>query len=502
MMTAPFILTALFFVLILGIACWGMRQTSNVGDFFLGGKTLGPWLLAISYGTTYFSAAAFIGFAGRLGWNYGLNALWIALGNTLLGGFLAWYVLGKQTRRMTHNLNAMTMPEFFAARYDSQKMKAIAAGIIFVFMIPYSASIFQGLSFLFESTFHIPFWVALLIITVFTSVYIMIGGYKAVARVDFLQGIVMFVGAILMVTFLVSKFGGIANVLESINSVRAERMALDPNHPLAIKPPLSVWILPGLIFMTSFGVWGLPQMVHKYYAIKDERQIFRGALVTTVFAFIVVGGAYFAGTMCPLMNEELLLPNGAEKLNIESLVPTLLTNYLPPFMMAMILLLVLSASISTLTSLVLVSASAVTIDLYKGYVNPNATQGRMLLLMRVLSTLFIVASFVVTISKVTWIITLMSVSWGAIAGAFMAPFMYGLFWKRTTKAGAYAGMLTGLLLSNGLFFGCINLYDMPTANAFSALFASIAMIVPFVVVPTVSLVTKPPKGDTIDKAFG
>ena len=505
MLTAPFILTAIFFIVILGIACWGLRQTSNVGDFFLGGNTLGPWLLAVSYGTTYFSAAAFIGFAGRLGWQYGLNALWIALGNTLLGGLLAWLVLGKQTRRMSHNLNTMTMPEFFGMRYDSQKMKAISAVIIFVFMIPYSASIYQGLSYLFESTFHIPFWVALLIITVFSSVYVTLGGYKAVARVDFLQGIVMFFGAILMIVFLLRSFGGLSNVLESIDSTRAELAALDPSDPLAIKAPLSVWILPGLIFMTSFGVWGLPQMVHKYYAIKDERQIFRGAIVTTVFAFFVVGAAYFAGTMCPLMEKDLLLPGSAEKMNIESLVPTLLTTRLPEFMMAIILLLVLSASISTLTSLVLVSASAVTIDLYKGYINPNATQERMLFLMRLFSVLFIVASFIITVSKVTWIITLMSISWGAIAGAFMAPFMYGLFWKRTTKAGAYAGIITGLLLSNGLFFGCMYYsyyYNLPSmANNYAPVFASIAMIVPFVIVPIVSLMTKPPKQEAIDKAF-
>ena len=501
MLSLPFWLTILFFCVVLGIAFWGLKRTSNVNDFFLGGKTLGPWLLAISYGTTYFSAAAFIGFAGRLGWQYGLSALWIALGNTLLGGFLAWYVLGKQTRRMSHNLNTMTMPEFFGLRYDSQKMKAISAAIIFVFMIPYSASIYQGLTYLFETTFHIKFWKALLIITVFTSVYITIGGYKAVARVDFLQGIIMFFGAILMVAFLVSHFGGISNVLESINSKRAELATLDPSDPLAIKMPLSVWILPGLVFMTSFGVWGMPQMVHKYYAIKDERQIFRGAIVTTVFALFVVGAAYFAGTMCPLMDRELLLPGGAEKMNIESLVPTLLTTSLPQFMLAIILLLVLSASISTLTSLVLVSASAVTVDLYKGYINPNATQERMLLLMRVFSVLFIVASFIITVSKITWIITLMSVSWGAIAGSFMAPFMYGLFWKRTTKAGAYAGMFTGLILSNALFLGCLWYYPS-MANAYSPVFASIAMIIPFVVVPMVSLMTKPPKQGTLDKAFG
>lgn len=504
MLTAPFILTVVFFILILGIACWGMRQTSNVNDFFLGGKTLGPWLLAISYGTSYFSAAAFIGFAGRLGWQYGLNSLWIALGNTVAGGFLAWYVLGKRTRHMTHNLNAMTMPEFFGTRYDSQKMKAISALIIFTFMIPYSASIYQGLTYLFESTFGIPFWVALLIITIFTMVYIIIGGYKAVARVDFLQGTIMFFGAILMVAFLVSRFDGVTNVVEKINSLHAERTALgetEPSDPFAIKPPLSPLILPALIFMTSFGVWGMPQMIHKYYAIRDERQILRGAVVTTVFALVVGGGAYFAGTMCPLMSSDILLPAGAEKINLERLVPDLLTNYLPQYMLAVILLLVLSASISTLTSLVLVSASAVTIDLYKGYVNPAATQKQMLLLMRILSGFFILASFVVTISKITWIITLMSVSWGAIAGSFMAPFLYGLFWKRTTKAGAYAGMFTGLILSNALFFGCFRLYGMPTANAFSPVFASIAMVVPFVVVPIVSLVTKPPKRETIELAF-
>jgi SSS family solute:Na+ symporter len=329
----------------------------------------------------------------------------------------------------------------------------------------------------------------------------MIGGYKAVARADFLQGMIMFFGAILMATFLVSHFGGVANVLESINTVRAERLALDATDPLAIKPPPSVWLLPALIFMTSFGVWGMPQMVHKYYAIKDERQIHRGAIVTTIFAVFVSGCAFFTGTMCALMSPEHLVPEGASAIHMERLVPDLVTNYLPQSMLAIILLLVLSASISTLTSLVLVSASSVAIDLYKGYLKPDASQGRMLFLMRLLSGVFILASFIVSVSQVSWIITLMSVSWGAIAGSFMAPYLYGLFWKRTTKAGAYAGMFTGLILSHALFFGCCYFYNMASANALSPVFASIAMIVPFAVVPVVSLMTKPPKAEVIDKAF-
>lgn len=501
-LSLPFWLTILFFLLVLGIAFWGMKRTTNINDFFLGGTSLGPWILAISYGTAYFSAAAFIGFAGKLGWQYGFYALWIAIGNTIVGGCLAWLVLGKRTRNMSRNLNVMTMPEFFAERYDSQKMKAISAVIIFVFMIPYSASVYQGLTYLFESTFNIRFEIALLIITTITGIYIIVGGYQAVARIDFLLGTIMFVGSILMVTFLVSRFGGLGSVIENINTLHAERSALsqtDPDNPLAISAPW--FILPALVFMTSFGVWGMPQMVHKYYAISDERQILRGAIVTTIFAFFVVGSAYFAGVMCQLIEPDKL-PIIDGKLTLDRLVPDLLSTYLPQVLMALILLLVLSASMTTLASLVLVSASAVTIDLYKGYLNPKASTKTMLLLMRILSGFFIIASFVVAVGKISWIVTLMSVSWGAIAGSFMAPFIYGLFWKRATKAGAYTGMFTGLILSNGLFFYTYFACSPAMASAYSPVFASVAMIVPFVTLPIASFMSRPPKTETLEKAFG
>jgi len=507
-MSLPFWLTILFFLVIFVIAFWGMRRTSNVNDFFLGGTTLGPWLLAISYGTAYFSAVAFIGFAGTLGWKYGFGGLWVALGNTIIGGALAWLVLGKQTRRMSRNLNVMTMPEFFAKRYDSRTMKAVSAVIIFVFMIPYSASVYQGLTYLFESTFKIDFTLALLIITIVTGIYIVVGGYKAVARIDFVQGMIMFFGAILMVAFLVHHFGGVSNVIEKVNHLyqqRTDMVTSDPENPLAILPArqfiFPAWlILPALVFMTSFGVWGMPQMVHKYYAISDERQIFRGAVVTTVFALVVVGAAYWIGAMCHLLESVPLGENN--KVVFDRLVPDFLTAYLPQYLMAVVLLLVLSASMSTLTSLVLVSASAVTIDLYQGYINPKATEKQKLILIRILSGFFIIASFLVAVYKISWIVTLMSVSWGAIAGSFMAPFMYGLFWKRTTKVGAYTGMFTGLILSNGLFFTWYFVYGSTAASIYSPVFASIAMIVPFITIPIVSLLSKPPQKQVVEQAFG
>ena len=138
------VLLPIFMLGMVLIGIWGMKKTKTLNDFFLGGRTIGPWISAFAYGTTYFSAVLFIGFAGQFGWALGMNALWIAAGNTIIGGLLAWLVLGRRTRRMTQNINAMTMPEFLCERYQAKAIKAISAVIIFVFLLPYSAAAFKG----------------------------------------------------------------------------------------------------------------------------------------------------------------------------------------------------------------------------------------------------------------------------------------------------------------------------------------------------------------------
>jgi solute:Na+ symporter, SSS family len=477
------ILLSVFLLAMIGIGIWGMRRTSTLNDFFLGGRSIGPWVSAIAYGTTYFSAVLFIGFAGKLGWGFGLGALWIAAGNVVLGSFLAWWVLGRRTRRMTQNLDVMTMPEFLAERYGAKSLKLIAAAIIFIFLLPYSASIFKGLGHLFEINFKMSYDLALLLMIAVTGVYLVLGGYFSVAVTDFIQGIIMVFGSLAMVAVLVGKGGGLGTVVHQI-------VAVYPQHvPLAKQP--SFWTLASLVFMTSFGTWGMPQMVQKFYAIKDESVIKVAAVITSLFAVVIVFSAYFTGAMTHIFYSAVPLVNGQP--GFDRLIPGLLTTHLSPELMALILLLVLSASMSTLSSLVLVSSSAVAIDMYKGHVNPGVSSANSVAMMRFLSGLFILISFLIARYEFAFIVTLMSLSWGAVAGSFMAPYVYGLFWKRVTAAGAYAGMATGLLTSVGLFF--------LLGPAQAPLSASLAMILPFAVVPAVSWFTQPPSAEIMQKAF-
>ncbi|MDR2169088.1 MAG: sodium:solute symporter family protein [Planctomycetaceae bacterium] len=494
----PLVLTLLFFVLIFFIAIWGMRRTVDVHDFFLGGGTLGAWFLAFSYGTAYFSAVIFVGFAGKFGWQFGLSALWVGIGNAVIGSGLAWIILGRRTRRMTHNLEVKTMPEFFAVRYESNGMKIITALIIFIFLTPYTASVFTGLSYLFEIVFErrFSFTFVLTVISAVSFIYVSFGGYKAIARIDFIQGLIMFIGSLLMVYFVAKNYGGIWAAAAEVSTKINERIS-------GGEVQLSSWyILPSVVFMTSFGVWGLPQMVHKYYAIRDEGEIIRGALITTIFALVIGCAAYFTGAMTHLMPAGEIPKTLAGGVNFDQLVPDLVASHLPQILMAVILLLVLSASLSTLSSLALVSSSAITIDLYKGYFNPRATAGNELLLMRLLCGVFILISYLIALYKPAWIVSLMSISWGAVAGSFLAPYIYGLFWKRTTKLGAYSGMWSGLFISNGLYWYWFFTESPIEAGTRSPLAASIAIIIPLIVVPIVSIITPPPKNETIKKAFG
>jgi solute:Na+ symporter, SSS family len=477
------ILLVLFLAVMVAVGVWGMRRTKTLGDYFLGNRTLGPWVSAFAYGTTYFSAVLFIGFAGKLGWGFGLNALWISAGNVLFGALAAWLVLARRTRLMTQNLDVMTMPEFLHERYSSKNLKLAAAMIIFVFLLPYSASVFKGLGHLFEVNFHIPYDAALLIMIGVTGIYLILGGYFSVVVTDFIQGIIMLFGAAAMVAVLVGKGGGLVQTWHTVAANYAAHL------PAGRGPD---WLmLAALVFMTSFGTWGLPQMVQKFYAIKDARVIRTATIVTTLFSLVIVFAAYFTGAMSHLFYSAVPLVNGRP--DFDRLIPDLLTSQLSPALMAVILLLVLSASMSTLSSLVLVSASAVAIDMYKGHVNPEISNRDSVAMMRFLSGIFVLFSLAVAKYELAIIVTLMSLSWGAVAGAFMAPYLYGLYWRRVTAAGAAAGMITGVVLDVVLFFWW--------GPAKAPLAASAAMIAPFLVVPLVSWLTSPPAQEQVSKAF-
>ncbi|MDR1867102.1 MAG: sodium transporter [Treponema sp.] len=480
------IFLSLFLIVMIAVGFWGMRRTKTLGDFFLGGRSLGPWVSAIAYGTSYFSAVIFIGFAGAQGWQFGFNALWIALGNALIGAGAAWLVLAKRTRRQTQNLEAMTMPEYLQERYGAKHLKACAASIIFFFLLPYSASVFKGLGHLFEAVFHIPYDIALLIMIGFTGVYLILGGYFAIAVTDCIQGSIMFFGAIVMIVVLTREGGGLSAMLIKVTE------NYNSHVPPAQQP--SVLTVLSLVFMTSFGTWGLPQMTQKFYAIKNEHIIPRATVVTTVFALVIGVTAYLTGAYAHAFFDLTTVPKASSgAINYDSIVPALLTGHLPEVLLSLILLLVLSASMSTLSSLVLVSSSAVAIDLAPEGQNSKTGKDHSVALMRVLSAVFVIISYFISRFQISFIVTLMSLSWGAVSGAFAAAYLYGLYWKRATKAGAYSGLFSGLIIEITLFF------ILGPSN--SPLAASIAIIVPFIVVPIVSLCTRPPRITIIKKAF-
>ncbi|MDR2746701.1 MAG: sodium/solute symporter [Treponema sp.] len=485
-MNIGIVFLVIFLVVMTGIGIWGMKKTKTLGDFFLGGRSLGPWVSAVAYGTSYFSAVIFIGFAGTQGWQFGLNALWIALGNAVIGAGAAWLVLARRTRRMTQNLDTMTMPSFLQERYGAKHLKPVAASVIFFFLLPYSASVFKGLGHLFEKVFGIPYDIALLIMIAFTGIYLILGGYFAIAITDFIQGIIMFFGAAVLVLVLSGQGGGYFEMVKK--TAEAYNAHIPPD-----RQPSFITVF-SLVFMTSFGTWGLPQMTQKFYAIKSEHVIKRAALVTTIFALMIGFAAYSTGAFSHVFFDPGSLPkNAAGAIQYDLIVPTLLTSHLPQVLLALILLLVLSASMSTLSSLVLVSSSSVAIDLYPSRIDEKTGKDRSVAMMRFLSAIFIIVSYFISRFQISIIVYLMSLSWGVVSGSFAAPYILGLYSKRVTKAGAYAGLLSGTALMIILFFA------LGSSN--SPLAASIAIIVPFAVVPLVSAFTQPPAKELLDKAF-
>lgn len=485
-----YVFLGLFVVLMIAVGIISKKKVNSVQDFFLGGRKMGPWLSAFAYGTTYFSAVIFIGYAGKTGWELGVSTTLIGIGNALIGGLLAWIVLAKRTRRMTHELNASTMPEFFEKRYNSKAMKIVTALIIFIFMVPYSASVYQGLGYLFERTFGIPFLYCMAAMAVLTGIYLLLGGYVATALNDVIQGIIMLIGVTLMIIFIMSHpaVGGLSNGLAKLSEVPEVGPGLA--SPFSSKPLNLI----GLIILTSFGTWGLPQMVHKFYAIRDEKAIKTGTVISTIFALVIAGGAYFVGGFGRLFLDNKMPIGVNGNPNPDMVMPLVLETALPDALIGVIVILVLSASMSTLSSIVLVSSSAISMDLVKGTLFPKAKNGNVMLLMRIMCAVFVVLSFIVAVTPNT-ILSLMSFSWGTIAGAFLAPFIYGLYWKGTTRAGAWAGFIAGFSVSViGAIITKMNAAVAPNIGA-------VAMIASLIAVPIVSLLTAKLPEKHVEKVF-
>ncbi|MDR0576984.1 MAG: sodium:solute symporter [Candidatus Accumulibacter sp.] len=486
-----------FFAVTISIGFYTRKHARDVDGFVLGGRKVGPWLSAFAYGTTYFSAVVFIGYAGQFGWKYGMAALWIGLGNAFVGSLLVWYVLGARTRAMTHYLRAQTMPEFFGARFGSHGLRIAAAAIIFVFLIPYTASVYNGLSRLFDMAFGAPYEWCIIGMAVLTCVYVVLGGYMAAAVNDFVQGLVMLFGIVAVIVAVLAGYGGYTNAMVALsrvpNDAQGAAGAMQGVFVSIFGPnPLD---LAGVLVLTSLGTWGLPQMVQKFYAIRSSNAIKRGAIISTLFALVVSGGSYFLGGFGRLAAGEIAYTPAGTPV-YDSVIPAMLAN-MPDLLIGLTVVLVLSASMSTLSSLVLTSSSTLTLDFLKGNFIRDMDVKTQLLSIRLLVVAFVLISAAIALvqynSPVTFIAQLMAISWGVLAGSFLAPFLYGLYWRRATTASVWACFIFALaLVCSNMAFGYIG----SPINA-----GALAMLAGLAIVPLVSSFTPRPDAEKMDALF-
>jgi len=466
------LIIAIYAFTIIGIGIIGLKKTKSFSDFFLGGGNIGPWMTAFTYATAYFSAVLFIGFAGKIGWGFGYSGLWIALSNALIGVLAVWWFLGNRIKKMSVEYEVHTMSEFFEKRYDSQFLKFFAGISIFIFFIPYSSAVFMGLSYLFKSNFNIDYTLALIVMGSFTAVYLVLGGYKSMAMIDVVFGIIMIVGVFILLFFTLSKAGGLNNITQNL-------AAINPDLIKLVGPP-GIWNLFCLIFLTSIAPMAMPQLVQKFYAIKDKRSIHIGMIASTVFALIIGGVAYFTGATTRLFLSPENSPNAfmQGKPVFDALMPELLANVIPDSLSVLMLLLILSASMSTLAALVLISSSAAVKDIYSGFINRKASDRQLTLYMRYTSAFFILLSVVLAYFKPSSIVAILAVSWGAIGSVFLGPFLWGLFSKKVNKIGAISSSVLGLAV-------CLILYISGSSSPEAG---TIGMMVSIAVNPVFSLI--------------
>lgn len=490
------LLLVIFFTVTVFVGIYCRKHATDVNSFVLGGRSVGPWLTAFAYGTSYFSAVIFVGYSGQFGWKYGIASTWIGIGNSLIGSLLAWVILGRRTRLMSQHLNSATMPEFFGKRYESDCLKILASIIVFVFLIPYTASLYNGLSRLFEMAFPgISYSTCVIVMAVLTGIYVIAGGYMATAINDFIQGIIMLLGIVAVIAAVLSGQGGFIQALKGLAEIPCEGLPGGFNSFFG-PDPLGLF---GVVILTSLGTWGLPQMVQKFYAIKSEDNIAKGTIISTVFALVVAGGCYFLGGFGRLFSDQLPLIDNVPAGSYDAIIPTMLQN-LPDILIGVVIVLVLSASMSTLSSLVLTSSSTLTLDMMKGHLIKNMSEKKQILWIRILIVLFIGVSAFIAINKdkLGYIADMMGISWGALAGAFLAPFLYGLYGKWVSKAAVYTSFLfgAGIMILNMLFRTSFPSLLQSPVNC-----GAFAMLGGLVLVPIVSLLTKKQDKASLEEMF-
>lgn len=473
-------------VIIIGFA-FAKRANKNSGEFFLGGRSLGPWVTAMSAEASDMSGWLLMGLPGVAYWCGIADAAWTAIG-LALGTYLNWLIVSKRLRRYSEKAGeAITLPEFFSNRFHEKKkvVMTISAAFILIFFTVYAASCFVTCGKLFSTLFGQPYIPMMILGAVFVLLYTLIGGFLAESASDFMQAIVMIIALTVIVILGTISAGGLGAVLDNAKSIPgfldffgiATPTVVDGTQQIANNAPLfgeaGQYGLLTILSTTAWGLgyFGMPQVLLRFMAIRSEKELTRSRRIATVWVVISLTVAVFIGlvgrTLFPV---ELLTKSDAENVFI-----TLSTNLLPPLLAGFVMAGILAATISSSDSYLLIAASAFAKNIYQGIFKKDASDKRVMTVSRITLALVAVIAILISLDEDSVIFTIVSFAWAGFGATFGPLMLFSLFWKRTTRSGAIAGMLGGgvmVFVWNLLvrpLGGIFDIYELLPAFIFSCL---------------------------------
>lgn len=432
----------------------GFKKTKTAKDYLLGGREIHPFVMAVSYGATFISTSAIIGFGGISG-VYGMGLIWLTVLNIFIGVFIAFIFFGRRTRKMGHNLDAHTFPEFLGARFQSKSIQMISGAIIFIAMPLYAAVVLIGGARFIESIFSIDFTMALMFFSLIIAAYVIAGGLKGVMYTDALQGGIMFLSLFFLLIMTYIKLGGVAGAHEALTNMAnlvPESLQAKGHQGWTAFPKLGSawwWVLTTNIMLgVGIGVLAQPQLVVRFMTVKSNRELNRAVLIGGVFIFVVTGFVYTVGALSNLYfyRETGKLAIEVAQGNVDLIIPEYLNAAMPEWFVYLFMLALLSAGMSTLSSQFHTMGTSIGRDLFENLFPKK--QMNSMLVTRVGIVVAIVISIIIGHALPAGIIARgTAIFFGICAAAFLPAYFAGLYWKGVTRAGAKWSMLVGLLSS-------------------------------------------------------
>ena len=515
------VLIYLLMVGYVGYVAW--RRTKSSEDYMVAGRQTHPYIMALSYGATFISTAAIVGFGGTAG-VYGMGLLWLTFLNILVGIFIAFVFFGKRTRKMGHNLGALTFPEFLSKRFNSRFIQYFSGIVIFVAMPLYAAVVLIGMARFVETTLGLNYNIALITMAIIVAVYVVFGGIRGVMYTDALQGTIMFFGMAFLLIATYWLLGGVVNaneLLTGMASMVPAKAAATGATGWTSMPTLGSpfwWTLVSTLIMgVGIGVLSQPQLVVRFMTVKSNKELNRAVLIGGVFIALMTGTAFIVGALSNVyfVQQTGQLSIQAAGNNADKIIPLFISAAMPLWFAYLFMITLLSAAMSTLSAQFHLQGTALGRDIYETLSKKTGGSSVMIARGGIVVAVFIavILGFILPAN----IIAVGTAMWFSLtAVAFLAMYVCALFWKRTTKQGAISGLIVGTVFT-AFWFLFINQKAAEALGVCKALTGKAVLIttmpwptvdplvigVPmaFLLTIVVSLLTQPPTKELLDKCF-